>query len=689
MNWKSLSGRLCRGAFVATIAMTLAAVSSVRGDFVEPVLITEGEGNATGASLAIDGANNVWAISVENNRLVVDLIGPDLRERVELPDSGGSQSGPVAVSNCCGKTFIAFEQSDPTSSEDGREIFITDSSTSGGPFRDLTPLSQNTNDDHSPSVDLDINGNAHLVWEQERPAGSNLITYHNHETREQEIVDSGSTPDIALNQLDFRLIAHVVYTQRNDVWYSHNANGTFDTETKVVNTPGEPESNPRVVVDENNDIYVIFVVGGILKFVTKQAGGSFGPAQVIDIGPGITDPDITIRRNSVLTITYIKNNEVFVIQGTPTALFDAAVLGDAKQSRSSPNLVADNRGNLHAVFVDGGDVYYTNNAESVQASFTASPRSGKAPLEVQFQDLSNGDVAVWRWDFGDKTISSLQNPVHVYDRPQQYDVTLTVFNANRESTLLRERYITVQEADNTLEIPDQVVLPGQQDVWFPVIANHNEPMRGFQVNATYDQSILQFQECNLEFAQSRSLSAEFFECKDNGTHVEVGLLFDFLEPFEFRAIPPGDNHELLSLIFDVSPTASEGAVTSVCLVNDADLSRIFNLFVVDGFARFPVLECSTVTVAFENEEHLIFVRGDVDVSGKMNIGDAVQLLDFQFLGREQPKCLKAGDINDLGKIDISAPIAVLRFLFLGGAPPRPPFPNPGIDPTPDDLPCDI
>jgi len=45
---------------------------------------------------------------------------------------------------------------------------------------------------------------------------------------------------------------------------------------------------------------------------------------------------------------------------------------------------------------------------------------------VAFQDLSEGKITSWKWDFGDGTISSEQHPIHNYEQAGLYIVTLYV-----------------------------------------------------------------------------------------------------------------------------------------------------------------------------------------------------------------------------------------------------------------------
>lgn len=75
--------------------------------------------------------------------------------------------------------------------------------------------------------------------------------------------------------------------------------------------------------------------------------------------------------------------------------------------------------------------------------FTASPTTGKHPLNVQFTDKSS-DAYYYFWNFGDKTISKDQNPVHTYSKAGKYTVTFTVKNAAGSNTAKKTNYITVR-----------------------------------------------------------------------------------------------------------------------------------------------------------------------------------------------------------------------------------------------------
>ncbi|MEO0900085.1 MAG: PKD domain-containing protein [Bacteroidota bacterium] len=74
-------------------------------------------------------------------------------------------------------------------------------------------------------------------------------------------------------------------------------------------------------------------------------------------------------------------------------------------------------------------VAYITVYQDPTAAFTSDTTSGCAPLSVNFQDASSagtGSIVSWTWDFGDGTVSSLQNPNHIYYSTGRYDITLVV-----------------------------------------------------------------------------------------------------------------------------------------------------------------------------------------------------------------------------------------------------------------------
>lgn len=83
--------------------------------------------------------------------------------------------------------------------------------------------------------------------------------------------------------------------------------------------------------------------------------------------------------------------------------------------------------------------------DTLEAAFSANPVSGPPGLAVQFKDLSSGYPTSWKWDFGDNTTSSAQNPTHIYTKAGTYTVTLTVSNYFDSDTLVDPALIHVYD----------------------------------------------------------------------------------------------------------------------------------------------------------------------------------------------------------------------------------------------------
>lgn len=81
--------------------------------------------------------------------------------------------------------------------------------------------------------------------------------------------------------------------------------------------------------------------------------------------------------------------------------------------------------------------------------FTLSPATGSAPLAVQFNDTSatgSAPITAWAWNFGDGQASTARSPLHTYQTPGTYDVTLTVTTAVASRAITRTAAVTVGSA---------------------------------------------------------------------------------------------------------------------------------------------------------------------------------------------------------------------------------------------------
>ncbi len=115
-------------------------------------------------------------------------------------------------------------------------------------------------------------------------------------------------------------------------------------------------------------------------------------------------------------------------------------------------------------------------------------------------------------------------------------------------------------------------------------------------------------------------------------------------------------------------------------------TKTFNFLLFAGIGLllyyFPFASVRSREEAFENASHE-FQRGDSNDDGAIDISDAIFTLNHLFLGNDRPNCLSAADSNDDGSLNLSDAVFLLSFLFEGDREPPPPYPDAGLDPTPD------
>ncbi len=101
----------------------------------------------------------------------------------------------------------------------------------------------------------------------------------------------------------------------------------------------------------------------------------------------------------------------------------------------------------------------------------------------------------------------------------------------------------------------------------------------------------------------------------------------------------------------------------------------------------PATEVVEGTVVIEDRgPGIVFVRGDANVDGGIDISDAVLMLSSLFADSGRVLCEDAADADDNGALNITDPILLLGVLF-GGEGALPPPSTCGPDPTADRLSC--
>ena len=88
------------------------------------------------------------------------------------------------------------------------------------------------------------------------------------------------------------------------------------------------------------------------------------------------------------------------------------------------------------------------------------------------------------------------------------------------------------------------------------------------------------------------------------------------------------------------------------------------------------------------EEVVLFIRGDVNGDGEVTQKDSQEILDLLFSPDHIIGCMDAADVDDSGRVNITDFGYLLEYLNNEHDIPAP-FPSAGVDPTPDDLGCEV
>lgn len=686
------------GLGLLTLLSLLTVGLRAQDVFTEPVRVTDGSGVASQSRLALS-PGRVYIVSTVESRIAVRLFSSTSTFDTTLPHAGLGQGDPAVQSTLSGGVLIAYSQEGASPGVEGREVFLVTSF--GQTFSETRNLSRDPADDYGPAISKDPFGEAVVFWTRSRPGEHRIIQY-DPVSRTATEVASGQYPSVLVSPSG---VTHLIYTRDRDLYYKSDADLPLEqaTEVRVTSSPAISEYDVSIGEGASGEILVAYESAGSLFVSLRNVGGSFGNAFELVSG-GARDPQMLQEGSGNLFLTYARNGDIFYIDlNNLVAPQPVQVTDTPDQFETAPDLRLDLHGDLHLTYYLEGDVYYVTNSSRPEIAFSADPRTGEQPLEVSFNDETTGQVEAWLWDFGDGTTSDERDPVHVYDTPGAYTVSLTVIGPGGSAELVQEDYILVQDPSNTMWIPDLDVFPQQKEVWVPVMGTFADPLGAISIAGTYDPGLISIREITLANTYTSTVSPELFitninEEGDPGRFT-VAMLVDFPDvedggggagEFQGRVLPPGDRRRLVNLVCDLSERTSFVDSVQIELGNSIGPTRISCTYTVGTRSEFPVLTSGHIRFVEIFDPPPMFVRSDVDGNGARDISDAISLLDYLFIGNFILKCPDAADHDDSGLVDLSDAIAILSFQFLGGRAPMVPFPSRGADPTEDSLPdCEL
>lgn len=223
------------------------------------------------------------------------------------------------------------------------------------------------------------------------------------------------------------------------------------------------------------------------------------------------------------------------------------------------------------------------------------------------------------------------------------------------------------------------------------IAFNLEPLQGFTISMSFDPERVHFLSATVDDTITEAVGAEFIDPvvdNENGVFI-LGVLLDVMPPFENQLIPAsGLALSVARADFVVLPPDDPAAPVetkiTLTLVDGLGKPPKKNIFTIDNQSVSPRTQDGMVVV---NPERA-FLRGDAAIDGRVDITDAIRVINYAIFQNQMVPCQKAADGNDDGRVDLADVVYILRYLFDRGGVIPPPFPLRGFDPTFDRLTCE-
>jgi len=335
-----------------------------------------------------------------------------------------STSKETQITNSGSAYFIAIYGNRIVYDDDrngNSDIYMYDLSTSKE-----TQITTNESDEYAHAIYSNKIIWSSLIWSS--LLSSNIYVYDLSTKKEKQITTSGEAYNPAI--YGNRIVYDDDRKGNSDI-YMYDLSTSKETKITTSGTACDPAIyEDRIVWTDdrkgNSDIYMYDLSTKKEKRITTNSSDQYSPAiygnRIVWLDPRNGYLDIYMYDLSTSTETRITTDESY--HSSPTIYDDKVVW-------TGPN----NDGN--------NDIYMCTLSTSPVAAFSASPATGKAPLNVAFTDTSTGSPTSWKWDFGDGSKSFLQNPVHKYSKIGKYTVSLTVKNAEGSNTVTKKDYINV------------------------------------------------------------------------------------------------------------------------------------------------------------------------------------------------------------------------------------------------------
>ena len=296
-----------------------------------------------------------------------------------------------------------------------------------------------------------------MFWEQDSPESTNL-------EREQKIAAMDVLSDNFLNVLYNINTINIEDVLKTPEYrqLAGTASGyglSFSIVSKVDCLPEPIQPCEGVVVLINGEFYTEIPSGESQNILVQYENGDPVGTIVGDIieipNPVVCEDATAVLKDTdgnILSTTNIPSGtsqditapdgSITVENTASTILATDTVLSDGSTTIVIPDITfTDSDGSTSSV--PAGQNITASPCLTMTADFSADILTPNVFQNIQFTDLTDNSPTNWGWDFGDGTLSALQNPVKSYNALGSFNVTLLAGKNNLGDVITKTGYIVI------------------------------------------------------------------------------------------------------------------------------------------------------------------------------------------------------------------------------------------------------
>ena len=272
-------------------------------------------------------------------------------------NSGNSYGADIAV-DALGNLHVVWH--DETT---GNWEILYSTKPSGGSWSTPVNISNSSNSSFGAEIALDLSGNIHVVWAEFlgsfdqifyslKPSGVNWSTPVNISNSS----DFANQPRLGV---DGNENVHVIWTGGGRGWYSSKPPGG------AWSVPAEYRANlnPALAVEANGNLHVVFEAAGNneIYYHFKPSGDTWATPVNISNKPGYSSgPDIAVSLSGDVYVVWFERFEgiaYYTVKSAGDSLFGTPVA--IPSVTYHPEIAVDSDNTLHLVWDVAGEVYYS------------------------------------------------------------------------------------------------------------------------------------------------------------------------------------------------------------------------------------------------------------------------------------------------------------------------------------------